>query len=396
MYSRVNVTDRIYYLGVNDRRKELFENIWPLPYGVSYNSYLIDDDRTALVDTVEMGTGGDFVGWIKELLGERKLDYLIISHMEPDHSGEIENVVRANPGLKIVGNKKTFQILEAFFGITDNLVEVKDGDVLDLGHRKLTFVMTPWVHWPETMMTYVTEEGILFSGDAFGTFGALSGGVFDDEIDFSFFQGEMLRYYSNIVGKYSNMVQRAFAKLSALPVRTICPLHGPVWRTDPGKVLGLYDRWSKQEGEEGVVLVYASMYGNTARIADYVARGLADNGVKEVLVHDVSKTHMSFIVRDVWKYRGVILGGCTYNAEMFPLLESLTREFEHMSIKNKLLGLFGTYAWNGGCLRRLKEFAERIKWDTVAEPVEIMGQPTEEKVKVCDPIFQGMAARLKS
>jgi len=220
---KVNVTDRIYWLGVNDRRKELFENLWPLPEGVSYNSYLIKDQKTALLDTVEMGSDSGYLGWVEQLLDGRELDYLIINHMELDHSGEIGDLKRRYPNVQIVGNSKTFKVLEAYYGITDNLMEVKDGETLDLGNHKLQFIMTPWVHWPETMMTYCQTEGVIFSGDAFGTFGAL-----DDQIDFEKYRDEMRRYYSNIVGKYSNMVQKAFARLKDIDIKIICPLHGPI------------------------------------------------------------------------------------------------------------------------------------------------------------------------
>ncbi len=395
MYSRVNVTDRIFYLGVNDRRKNLFENLWPLPEGVSYNSYLIRDQSTALVDTVEIGTAGDYVGWIGSLLEGRPLDYLIINHMEPDHSGEIGNVVRSFPGVKIVGNSKTFKMLEAFFGITENLIEVKDGDILDLGHHKLAFYMTPWVHWPETMMTYDTTEKILFSGDAFGSFGALSGGVFDDEIDFDrCYRDEMLRYYSNIVGKYSNMVQKALLKLKGLEVRTVCSVHGPVWRKDPGKVIGLYDRWSRQESEDGVLIVYASMYGNTAVMADYIARGLAARGVRDIRVCDVSKTHISYLLRDAWKYKGIILGTCSYNTEMFPLMSQFTHELELQAVRNKCLAVFGGHSWNGCGVKALNAFAEKIGWEYLNEGIDIMGHPSLDKIPALDVIADKMAARI--
>ena len=362
---KVKVTDRIYWLGTNDRRKHLFENLWPLPDGVSYNSYLVTDEKTALLDTIEMGTGGDYVGWIERLLteaGRTALDYLVINHMEPDHSGEIGDIVRRWPQVRIVGNCKTFKILEGYYGITENLVEVGEGGTLDLGHYKLQFVMTPWVHWPETMMTYDTTEHILFSGDAFGTFGTLDGAIFDDEIaDFDTrYLGEMRRYYSNIVGKYSNMVQKAFAKLGSVPIDTICPLHGPVWRSEPKKVIDLYDRWSRYEAEPGVVIIYGSMYGNNAATADYIARKCAEAGIRDIRVRDASKTHLSYLIDDVWRYRGVILGSCAYNAQMFPTVERLTTELLHMGVKNKALGLFGSYSWNGGGVKNLKIFAEQI------------------------------------
>ena len=215
MYCNQQITDTLFWTGVNDRRKQLFENLWPLPGGVSYNSFLIRDQKCALMDTVEAGSDRGYLDWIGSVLGDRPLDYLIIHHMELDHSGEIENLLQRYPDVKIVGNIKTFKVLCGYLGQLPNLVEVKDGDTLDLGHHRLKFIFTPWVHWPETMMTYDQTDGILFTGDAFGSFGALDGGVFDDQVVFSeHLEAEMRRYYSNIVGKYSNMVQKALAKLS--------------------------------------------------------------------------------------------------------------------------------------------------------------------------------------
>lgn len=391
---KINVSDKIFYLGVNDRRKQLFENMWPLPNGVAYNSYLIRDEKTALLDTVEMGSSQSYVAMVAEVLEGRTLDYLIINHMEPDHSGEIMEIVQQYPAVKIVGNSKTFKILEAYYGIKDNLLEVKDGDTLDLGYHKLKFVFTPWVHWPETMMTYDMTDAVLFSADAFGTFGTLDGGIFDDELDFEVYREEMRRYYSNIVGKYSNMVQKAFAKLAGVEIKMICPLHGPVWRSNPAKVIELYDRWSTYKSRDGVVLIYASMYGNTAATADYIARKLSEAGVRRIKVHDISKTHISYLISDIWKYKGVILGSCAYNSEMFPLMETLTRELQHMNVKEKYLGLFGSYSWNGGGVRNLQVFADAIGWEQVACAVDMFGAPTPEKLKACDDLALGMAAKL--
>lgn len=395
---KIKVTDRIYYLGVNDRRKQLFENMWPLPNGVAYNSYLIVDEKTALIDTVEMGTSLSYVQQVEEVLDGRDLDYLIINHMELDHSGEVGEIVRRYPNVHIVGNAKTFKILEAYYGITNNLLTVCDGATLSLGHHELKFILTPWVHWPETMMTYDVTDGVLFSADAFGTFGTLDGGIFDDELDFESYREEMRRYYSNIVGKYSNMVQKAFAKIAAagIDIRTICPLHGPVWRTNPSKVIELYDRWSQYKSRDGVVVIYASMYGNTAVTADYIARRLSEAGVREIKVHDISKTHISYLISDIWKYKGVILGSCAYNAEMFPLMETLTRELQHMGVKEKYLGLFGSYSWNGGGVRNLQCFAETIGWEQVATAVDIFGSPTPEKLAACDALATAMAERIRN
>ncbi|MFI3299511.1 MAG: FprA family A-type flavoprotein [Rikenellaceae bacterium] len=394
---KIKVSDTIYYLGVNDRRKHLFENIWPLPNGVSYNAYLIKDEKTALLDTVEAGSSGEgFVAMVEEVLEGRELDYLIINHMELDHAGEIAAVVRRWPNVEIIGNSKTFKVLGAYYNITSNLMEVKDGDELSLGHHNLKFVFTPWVHWPETMMTYCTNDAVLFSADAFGTFGTLDGTIFDDEIDFEAYREEMRRYYSCIVGKYSNMVQKAFKKLEGVPIKMICPLHGPVWRNNPLKVVELYDRWSKYIARDGVVIIYASMYGNTGQVADYIARKLAEQGVRQIKVHDVSKTHISYLISDIWKYRGVILGSCAYNTQMFPLMENLTRELLHMGVKNKVLGVFGSYSWNGGGVRNLNSFAEEIGWERVGESTDIYGIATTDKLKACDQLAEEMAKKLLS
>lgn len=395
MYYTVPVVGKVHWIGVNDRRKRLFENIWPLDRGVSYNSYLIVDNKTALVDTIEDRAAGNYIERIESLLNGKPLDYLIINHMEPDHSGEIKEIFNHFKGVKLVGNAKTFKIVEAYWGIRDNLIEVDDGDTLDLGHHKLKFVMTPWVHWPETMMTYDQTEQILFSGDAFGSFGTLDGGIFDDEINFEYFENEMRRYYSNIVGKYSNMVQKAFVKLKDIPIKIVASTHGPVWRTNPSKVLALYDRWSRYEAEEGVVIIFASMYGNTEVIADYIGRKIAEEGVKNIRIHDVSRTHISHLINEIWKYRGLVLGSCAYNSEMFPLMEQLTHELTHMGIKNKKLALFGSYSWNGGGVKNLLKFAEEAKLELVAEPAEIYGKPNAEKLKQYDELAKRIADSIK-
>ncbi|MDD3107967.1 MAG: FprA family A-type flavoprotein [Alistipes sp.] len=389
------IGDRIYWKCVNDRRKALFENMWPLPYGVSYNSYLIRDEKCALMDTVEAGSDRGYADWVDQVLEGRPLDYLVVHHMELDHSGEIVELLHRHPEMKIVGNQKTFKVLGAYFGCNDRLMEVKDGETLSLGHHTLKFVFTPWVHWPETMMSYDLTEGVLFTGDAFGMFGALDGGRFDDQVEFApHYETEMRRYYSNIVGKYSAMVQKALEKLSGVEVATICPLHGLVWRHNPSQVIGLYDRWSRYEAEAGVTIIYASMYDNTARMADYIACGLADRGVRKIRVHDISKTHLSYLLNDLWLYRGVMLGSCAYNMQMFPLMENLTRELEHIGLKNRYLGLFGTFSWNGGGVKNLNAFSERIGWESVAAAAEIHGVPHAEKRASCDLLVESMAARL--
>jgi flavorubredoxin len=394
MHFPIKIADRVYYLGANDRRKHLFENIWPLPQGVAYNSYLIVDDKTALIDTVESTVAADYRERIAAILNGRKLDYLVVNHMEPDHAGMIGDLSCYYPELKIVGNSKTFKILEGFFGITDNLVEVTDGSSLDLGHHKLQFVLTPWVHWPETMVTYDTTEQILFSADAFGSFGTLDGGIFDDEINFDFYESEMRRYYSNIVGKYSNMVQKALCKLKGTPVRIICSTHGPVWRSEPSKVISLYDKWSRHESEPGVVVAFASMYGYTEQMADYIARRLAEQGVRDIRVFDVSKTHVSFLINEIWKYKGLILGSCAYNSGMHPMMDHLCSELVHTGVKNKELGIFGSFSWNGGGVKELQAFASASGLSLVAPAAEAQGALTPDKAIAYDALAAAMADKL--
>jgi flavorubredoxin len=332
---------------------------------------------------------------IEDILQGKELKYIVINHMEPDHTGMIGEIVRRYPQVQIVGNSKTFKMVDAFFGHKTNLFEVNDNTILDLGYHKLKFVITPWVHWPETMVTYDTTQQILFSCDAFGTFGALDGGIFDDEIDFEHrYQEEMLRYYSNIVGRYSNMVQKAFVKLSGIPIKYICPSHGPVWREDPMKVIGLYDRWSKHESEKGVVIAFASMYGHTQQMADYIARKVAENGVKQIYVYDVSKTHISYILKDIWKFRGVILGSCAYNSGMHPMMLHLCNELEVIMPKSKVFGLFGSCCWGGGGVRCLQSFTEKMGWEEAATPIEVVGSPTLDKLCFCDAFVKNLIFKM--
>ena len=388
---KILITSKIHYIGVNDRRKELFENNWPLPNGVSYNSYLIADEKSALIDTLEFGSKDNYLDEIETILNGKSLDYLVVNHMEPDHSSMVGMICRRYPEVKIVANSKAFKMLEGYFGIPEGTIyEVKDGDSLDLGHHKLNFVLTPWVHWPETMMTYDSTDKVLFTCDAFGSFGALDGAIFDDEINFSFYEEEMRRYYSNIVGKYSNMVQKAIAKLNEVEVKVICPSHGPIWRSNPAKVIGLYDKWSKHEAEDGVVIAFASMYGNGEKMADYLARLIAEKGGKNIRIYDVSKTHASFILNEIWKYKSVVLGSCAYNGGMHPMMQHLCFELEVISPKNKNYALFGSYSWNGGGLRSLQSFAEKMGWNMVAPPVESLGSPNEEKMAGFIEIARGI------
>lgn len=394
MYKLKKIADRVYYVGVNDRQKNKFENLWPLPYGVSYNSYLIVDEKTVLMDSVDVTYADIFLKKIADALDGRTLDYLVVNHMEPDHAGSIGLLRRQYPDVQIVGNSKTFGMLQGFHGITDGLHEVKEGDTLKIGHHELAFYMAPMVHWPEVMVTYDITDKILFSADAFGTFGTLDGGVIDTEINTDHYWEEMVRYYSNIVGKYGNPVQRAIQKLSALDIRTICSLHGPVWREHKDKALAVYDKLSKYEGDNGVVVIYGSMYGNTEQMAEAVASSLSENGVRNIVMHDVSKTNASYIIKDVFKYKGVIVGSPTYSNQLFPEIESVLSKIRVREVKNRYFGYFGSFTWAGAAVKNLAAFAEQMKWEVVGEPVEQKQGISPDSYEACLALGKAMADKV--
>ncbi len=396
MYKPVKLTDDVYYVGVNDRRTHLFENMWPIDRGVAYNSYLIDDEKVALIDAVEIGQVEKYLKKIRAIIGDRSIDYLVVNHMEPDHGGSIDIIKKMYPNIQIVGNKKTLPMLEGYFGISDNTVEVNEGDTLNLGKHTLQFYMAPMVHWPETMVTYEVSEKIVFSADAFGTFGTLDGGIFDDEFDFENYRDEMRRYYSNIVGKYGSPVQKALSKLQGLDIKMIASTHGPIWRNNIKEVIGLYDRWSKFETEEGVVVAYASMYGNTEEMAEAVAREMAENGIKHIRLYDVSKTHASYILSDIFKYKGVILASPTYCNELHPNMESLTTKLRHMGVKDHYLGILGSFSWAGASVKKLTAIGEELNWELVGESVEEKHALKADKYEACLRLGKAMADRLKA
>jgi flavorubredoxin len=382
---------------VNDFETHLFEALWPLPKGVSYNAYMIVDEKVVLIDTVKGPYFSTYLDKLKSLLPVGKtVDYLVVNHMEPDHSGSIKVLREAFPEVKIIGNQKTADMLGAFYGLTDNLVVVRDGEELSLGEKRLVFYMTPMVHWPETMMTYEKSTGVIFSGDAFGGFGALNGGIFDDEVDVDYYEDEVLRYFSNIVGRYSAMVQKAFEKLKGVDIKIICTTHGPVWRNDPAHIINLYDRWSKQQTEEGVVLVYGSMYGNTQKMMEAVAAGLVKGGVEKIRVHNISTSHLSFIIRDIWRFKGLVLGSCTYNMELFPPMKQLVNAIENRMMVNRKIGIFGSYTWSGGALKELQEFAGKSKCERVGPVIEAKSSPTAEDIDRCVELGMNMAKAVKS
>lgn len=392
------ISEKAHYIGVNDRTTHKFEGMWPLPMGVSYNSYLVEgEDKTAIIDGVEAGHASRQISHIKALSGDRKPDYLIINHMEPDHSGAIKTLRAEFPGITVVGNAQTLGMVKGFYGIDGlNTLTVKDGDTLSLGaHTTLCFALTPMVHWPETMMTYLREEQMLFSGDAFGCFGALSGAVLDTDMDTDPYFPEMLRYYSNIVGKYGAFVQRALSKLKGMPLSTICSTHGPVWRSRIGEVIDLYDRLSRYEPlDNGVTVVYGSMYGNTEIMAEAVAEGLAEAGVRKISFLNASVTDLSYIIAEIFRHKGLVLASPTYSDGLFPPVNAVVDAIATRGIKNRITALVGSNTWAPRAARLLGERIDENCMERVADPVSIKQSATCADIENLRELGRTLARRL--
>ena len=343
------VTEDLYWVGGNDRQIELFENIFPLAKGVSYNSYLLLDEQTVLFDTADYAIGKQFIENVMSVLNGRNLDYIVVNHMEPDHCSLIGELLLHYPDVKIIGNAKTFPMIEQFFSfdLTGKTLTVKEGDTFCSGKHTFRFIMSPMVHWPEAMMTYDEKDKVLFSADAFGTFNALNGNLFNDELDFNReWLDEARRYYTNIVGKYGPQVQYVLKKASSLDIQMICPLHGPVWRSNLNFIIEKYNLWSRYEPEEkGVMIAYASMYGNTENMAEILAVMLAEAGVKNIHMHNISKTHVSELISDSFKYSHIVLASPTYNNGIYPLMDNYLEDMKALSLQNRTIAVLGNGSW---------------------------------------------------
>ena len=394
MYNIQNVTDDIYYIGGNDRRIALFENVYPLENGVSYNSYFIDDEKTAVIDTVDSAISGLFFDNIKKLLNGRKLDYLIINHMEPDHAATIGELVLRYPDIQVLCEKKAYNMIIQFFDIDMSKVKVvKEGDTLSTGKHNFMFIMAPMVHWPEVMVTYDTTEKILFSADAFGTFGALNGNIFADQVNFKEeWIDEARRYYTNIVGKYGTQVQSLLKKAEGIEINMICPLHGPVWRRDIPWFIEKYDRWSKYAPEEnGVVIAYASIYGNTQNVAEIIASKLSAKGVTNIKMYDVSKTHPSYIISDAFKYSHIIIASATYNAGIFVNMENFINDLVAHNLQNRTFAIVENGSWAPTAGNLIKEKLSKLKNSTFIEPtVSVYSSLKEYGIEEVDALVDGV------
>jgi anaerobic nitric oxide reductase flavorubredoxin len=376
----VEIKPGIHWIGVNDRTTDLFEGIWPITdVGVSYNTYLINDEKKAIIDLAKSMKTDEFFEQISRITDISTIDYLIINHMEPDHTGALKTLAKLAPRITIIGSEKCASMLADFYGIRENVKVVSDGDKISLGKHTLVFASTPFVHWPETMMTYVPEEKLLFSCDGFGGFGALSGYIFDDQCtNIEFYIKESQRYFVNIVAKFSSFVLKAIDKLKSLDVKIIAPSHGLIWRKDPGRIVSLYKEWSEYAqsgGKPGVTIVFGSMYGNTESVMNAVAHGVASENVG-LEIFDAARIHSSYITSSLWTKKGVIVGAPTYETALFPPVAEAVRMAMTKKIHNKQAAFFGSYGWSKGAEREFASIVEG-KWN-ITDTLIFPGGPSEE------------------
>ena len=365
MYCVKKITEDMYWIGASDRSLELFENVYPIPKGVSYNSYVILDEKTVLLDTVDHSVCSQFLENLEHVLDGRTLDYIIVNHMEPDHCASLAEVVIRYPEVKFVGNAKTFTMMKQFFDfdVDNRAVVIKEGDTISTGKHTLAFAMIPMVHWPEAMVTYDAYDKVLYSADAFGTFGALNGNIFADELNFEAeWLEEARRYLTNIVGKYGAQVQSALKKAAALDIEMICPLHGPVWRENLGWFIDKYQKWSTYTPEDhAVLIVYASIYGNTESAVNVLAGKISDAGEKNIAMYDVSKTDPSYILAEAFRCDRIVFACPTYNAGLFPKMETLLSELKAHNFQNRKVAVIENGTWAISAGKQMKEILSSMK-----------------------------------
>ena len=388
--SVVEIRPDVFWIGVNDRKTDLFEGTWPISEeGIVNNSYFINDEKKTIIDSAKAFQKDEYIDKVSEIVDPSEIEYIIINHMEPDHSGLLENILKIAPRATLIGTDRTGKLLEAFYGITDRVKVVKDGETLSLGKRTLTFVSTPMVHWPETMMTYCADDNILFSGDGFGGYGALKDDIFDENCpDIDYYIKESLRYYTNIVSKFGKMVTRALEKLSPLSIKIIAPSHGLVWKKEPNRIIDLYRKWSlytEGTGERGITIIHGSMYGNTDMMLDAVIETLK-KGEIPFESFDASRTHVSYILPSLLTRSGVIVGAPTYEAGLFVPVANVLDMAMRKGVKNKKVFRFGSYGWSGGAQKEFEKIVGDMKWD-IAGSFEFNGRPTKDDLKKGKTLF---------
>ncbi len=393
------VTEDLFWVGANEHRLNLFENIHPISRGVSYNSYLLLDKKTVLFDTVDWAVCRQFLENVEAVLAGRKLDYMVINHMEPDHAASIEEILLRYPEVKVISTEKAFMLMHQFgFDVEDRKEVVKEGDTKSFGKHNVVFVSAPMVHWPEAMVTFDTTNGVLFAADAFGSFGALDGKLFNDEVNFDRdWIDDARRYYTNIVGKYGPHVQALLKKAATIDIKIICPLHGPVWRSNLGYFIDKYDKWSRYEPEEkGVMIVYASMYGNTEAAATVLASKLVEKEMSNVVMYDVSNTHVSQLISETFKYSHIVLASVTYNLGIYPMMHNYLMDMKALNVQNRTVAIVenGSWACKSGDL--MKEFLDGMKQMTVInERLTMVSSLGEEKQDEMDMLVDSILDSMK-
>ena len=399
MFCVRKVTEDLYWVGGNDRRLALFENIHPIPKGVSYNSYLLLDKKTVLFDTVDWSISRQFLENIEAVLNGRKLDYLVINHMEPDHGASIEEIILRYPEVKIISTEKAFLLMRQFGFDIDNRIEaVKDGDLKSFGEHEIKFITAPMVHWPEVMVSFDTKNGVLFSADAFGSFGALDGKLFNDEVNFDRdWIDEARRYYTNIVGKYGPHVQALLKKASTLDIKMICPLHGPVWRTDLGYFIDKHDKWSRYEPEEkAIMIVYASMYGSTESAANALATKFVEKGITNVVMYDVSNTHVSTLIAESFRVSHIVLASVTYNLGIYPLMHNYLMDMKALNLQNRTVALIENGSWATKSGKLMKEFLDGMKGMNILDnKLSLLSSMNEDNVGDMDALVESVIESMK-
>jgi len=394
----VSVKPGIYWIGVNDRTTDLFEGLWPITSeGVSYNAYVIDGEKKVLVDAAKDIKGDALLDQIAEVFDPALLDYIVVNHMEPDHTGVLRTLRRIAPDVTFLCTSRAVKMLESYYQVTDNVHVVEDGETLDLGSHQLQFHIAPMVHWPETMVTYETTQKVLFSCDAFGGYGALQGAIFDDQYaELEFYEREALRYYANIVALFPKPVVKAIDKLDGVPIDIVAPSHGLLWRKNPRRIIELYRKWADyalQGPDVGVTFLYGTMYGNTEKMVEAVAAGVARAGVP-VDIFDVRHIHTSYILPSVYTRSGVLVGAPTYEGELFPPMAHVLDMLNRKRIQNRKVAYFGSFGWSGGARREIAQWAEKLKWELV-ESWEFPGGATYQDLHKAEELGYTFAQSLQ-
>ncbi|MEM0053904.1 MAG: FprA family A-type flavoprotein [Nitrososphaeria archaeon] len=386
----IKVCEDVFWVGVDDKRDILFEGLWPIPYGVSYNSYIVKgSEKIALIDTVDKFFANEFLSNIEETVKLSEIDYIILNHLEPDHSGALEEVIKKATKAKIVSSQMGINFARSYYGGNFETLSVKDGDVLNLGGHTLKFITAPWLHWPETIFTYDIDTATLFSGDAFGTFGALNGNIFDDEIDVRKYESEMKRYFADIVSHYSQFVLKAAEKIKNLPIKILCTTHGPVYRKEPNYPIELYLKWSSGVDERKVLIVYGSMYEHTAEIAEYLEEKLKQKGIT-VKSFNLCKVHPSFILPELIDSKAILLGSPTYEAAIYPPVSNFLEYVRIKNVRPKTFGIFVNYTWGSNIIEQLKNKLNEIGMKVIEPTLFIKGKLTDEDKKKAESLVENV------